>query len=401
MLKLKFDFSKCVCVEIFLVFCIVLGTILQNNSLISRCFTISFLILLAYIFLRSLTIKFDLNTLILSGIAVVCVLINSIFSSEANLGFNYFKKMFMFIDFCLMFSLASLDDISHTAKNIVSRLPVFSAILLAVSYFTGINKVMLGEMLTLGFSNPNFTGMWLMHFFIFSFLCMIDKTENKVLRLISAIMLPVIIYLITLTQARSCLLGVAAFIMFSILLGLNISSTLKKVAIVFALIFPLVFAYAYQFLLSSDWFVSSFDFIVSEGKGLDSRLEVWLPAIEAIKESPIWGDYSGISDGRGMSQLHNIHLDVFASYGVIVGVCFLLLLNSKTFYTFHKAQSIYQRCALSGWIAVFVAGTFEAAVVSGAMGMNILTAFLLALACYNPLNSESYSTPSQIRLRLP
>ena len=37
-------------------------------------------------------------------------------------------------------------------------------------------------------------------------------------------------------------------------------------------------------------------------------------------------------------------------------------------------------CALCGFISVIVMGSFEAAVVAGAMGMNILTARLIILA---------------------
>lgn len=183
--------------------------------------------------------------------------------------------------------------------------------------------MMLGKHLTLGFSNPNFAGMWLMHFFIYSFLCVADKSANKLLRAICVIMIPAIVYLIVLTKARSALLGIVVMGVYYILLKIIKNNALKRFVVFFALIFPLIFAYAYQLLLDSDWFIQAFEFMASEGKELDSRLGVWLPAMDAIRSSPIWGDYSGISHGTGMSQMHNIHLDVFASYGVITGVCFI------------------------------------------------------------------------------
>lgn len=396
MLKIKFDFSVCVVIEILLVFCIVVGTIIQSSSLITMCFYLSFIGLLVYLFMRTLSEKFDFLTLMLIILTVACVMINGFFSSAARIGFNYFKKMFMFIAFCLTLCFTSEDRVSSKCILFISRVPVFAALILVASYYSGMNRVMLGNALTLGFSNPNFTGMWLLHFFVYSFLKMIDKREGKFLRLISIALLPILVHLITLTNARSCLIGVVFLCVFSPFFCMGKSEKFRRFITGAALLFPLVFALIYQYLLSSNWFLELFDFMVSAGKGLDSRLVVWVPALEAIQRSPLTGDYSGISHGTGMSQMHNTHLDVIASYGIIVGVLFLALLMSKVFRLISGPKNNYQYCAVCGFLAITITGTFEAAVVSGAMGMNILTALLLALANHVP---ESNLNWTKVRLK--
>lgn len=379
MLRIKFDFSLCVVIELLLVFGIVIGTIMQVSSLISLCFYLSFLVLLAYAFKRALSVKFGFLPLLLVFLTVISVLINGWLSPEASWGFSYFKKMFMFIAFCLFFYFVTEDDIDVKCGKSIRRMPILMAVLLVVSYYSGFNERMLGRYLTLGFTNPNFTGMWLLHFFIFAFLGMIDKCETKTVRIISALLLLPIVHLITMTKSRSCLLALVAYGGFCLAAYVVKNRRRMRWISVIALFFPLLFALAYQYLLTSVWFVDIFEVFSAEGKGLDSRSGVWISAIEAIQGSPLWGDYSGISDGTGMSQMHNIYLDVFASYGLGVGVLFFVLLLGRCNQIIDHADNFYQYCAMSGFLAVIIMGTFEAAMVSGAMGMNILTALLVAL----------------------
>ena len=107
---------------------------------------------------------------------------------------------------------------------------------------------------------------------------------------------------------------------------------------------------------------------------------MWDPAIKLLKSNFILGDYSGISNGTGMSQLHNTHLDVICSYGIVPFMLFLSLLNSVCKRVSNQSMEYSNYCALCGFISVIIMGSFEAAVVAGAMGMNILTAGLIILA---------------------
>lgn len=112
------------------------------------------------------------------------------------------------------------------------------------------------------------------------------------------------VWLILQTKARSCLVGLIVFFGLC-LLGRIIKPkrVLNPVFLFVVIIFPIVLVFIYQFLLNSSWFLRMFAFMASEGKGLDARLRVWSPAIKLFKESIWLGDYCGISDGTGVSQL--------------------------------------------------------------------------------------------------
>jgi len=121
-------------------------------------------------------------------------------------------------------------------------------------------------------------------------------------------------------------------------------------------------------------------FMVSEGKNLTSRVRIWSRALNGFMKHPIFGNYSGLSRGTGQSQMHNTHIDVLASYGIIPFVFFLKILYDRVMQSSRKTTSMYQTAAFSAFCAVVVTGTFEAAMVAGAMGLNLLTVGLLLLA---------------------
>ena len=380
-LRIKFDFSECAKIEIVLVALIVLFTILRQSTAISICFELSFIALLVYAIKRAAIKKFEVQPLLLIVVAVINVLVNGLISSDANLGFDYFKKVIMFSAFVLMLYFSEEDLVSGEAIKIVKSIPVACALLLVVSYFFLGNTTRYAEGVTLGFSNPNFTGMWLLHLAIYTLLFVIDEEKHFLIRIFSGILFVSVVWLILQTKARSCLIGIAFFCALC-----SIGKVFRKyiarnsIVIIAVIIAPILLVVLYHYLLNASWFLELFSAFVSAGKELDSRLAVWDPAIKLLKSNFILGDYSGISNGTGMSQLHNTHLDVICSYGIVPFILFLSLLNSVCKRVSNQSMKYSNYCALCGFISVIIIGSFEAAVVAGAMGMNILTAGLIILA---------------------
>lgn len=380
-LRFKFDFSECAKIEIGLVALIVLFTILRKSTAISICFELSFIALLVYALRRTTSKSFEILPLLLIVTAVLNVLVNGLLSNNANLGFDYFKKVIMFSAFILMLYFSGEDSISSKAIAIVEGIPVACALLLVISFFFLGNTARYAGGVTLGFSNPNFTGMWLLHLSIYTLLLVIDERKHCVVRIFSGVMFVSLLWLIYLTKARSCLIGVSFFCCLCLLGGVFKNYIAKNsVFTAIVVLIPILLVIFYQHLLNAVWFQRTFSSFVSAGKELDSRLAVWNPAINLLKANLFLGDYSGISNGTGASQLHNTHLDVICSYGIIPFALFLLLLNSVCRKVSKQAMKYSNYCALCGFISVIVIGSFEAAVVAGAMGMNILTAGLIILA---------------------
>lgn len=382
--KIKVDFSNCMKLEIILVALIVLFTITKQSSLVSLCFSMSFIVLLCYTVYRATTTKFNLNLFLLIILSVVNVVVNALVSSEAILGFDYFKKLLMFSAFMLMLNFAQYDSISPNTHNIVLKLPSAVAAILVCSYFFLGNTDRLAGGITLGFSNPNFTGMWLMHLFIYVFLLTISIKQNRLKKLALGLALVIMAWLIYETKARSCMIGLSIFLLLCIMEKLTDTNFAKKPIVWGTIVLiPIVIVLLYKSLLNANWFISIFAAFVSEGKGLSSRLAVWQPALKAFMDSPILGNYCGISQGTGTSQLHNTHLDVLVSYGIIPFIMFLVALLDVAKKVTMREMTFFNYTAFSGFLSIIVIGTFEAAVVSGAMGLNILTVGLIVLANYD------------------
>lgn len=253
--------------------------------------------------------------------------------------------------------------------------------MLVCSFFLFGNTTTYGGGITLGFSNPNFTGMWLLHLAIYTLLFIIDQKKRPIIRLFSVALFAALNWLIFQTKARSCLIGLFFFVCIC-LIGKIFKKYIaqKPVFILLVVTVPILLVAVYRYLLNAWWFQRIFSFLVSDGKGLDSRLAVWNPALESLKTHLILGNYSGISHGTGASQLHNTHLDVICSYGVIPFILFLYMIYSVCRKAAAQPMNGFNYYALCGFMSVIVMGSFEAAVVAGAMGMNILTAGLMILA---------------------
>lgn len=377
----RWNFSACIKLEIVLVACIIFFTVIQQDTLVSVCFALSFIVLLIYTLDRIARKKFNLAVLLLILLAIVNVVLNAGISAEAVLGFNYFKKVIMFAAFILSLYFAQEDEVSESAYKTALLLPCICAVGLVFSYFIAGNTVMYGGGITLGFSNPNFTGMWLLHLLIYMFLFVVSCEYKLWIRVLAAAMLIPIAWLLVQTRARSCLVGLVVFAGL-IVLGLIFKPRriLRPVILAVIILFPILVVVVYQSLLEASWFQNLFAFLTYEGKGLDARLRVWNPAILSLKEHVLLGDYCGISDGTGSSQLHNTHLDVVCSYGLIPFLLFLKVLFGEGKKMLSGCTAYFNYFAICGYFAIIATGAFEAAVVAGAMGMNLLTAGLVLLA---------------------
>ena len=132
---------------------------------------------------------------------------------------------------------------------------------------------------------------------------------------------------------------------------------------------PILFVAGYLLLINIPWIQNALSFLVGEGKTLTSRLSVWEPAMEYLRLSPLFGAYSQISNGTGLSQLHNTHLDIAASYGVIVLILVCVLLYKYLYqggrYYANKWSYIY----ILGFVCTLILGIGEAALFSGSLGL--------------------------------
>ena len=172
--------------------------------------------------------------------------------------------------------------------------------------------------------------------------------------------------------------------MFAVMLVLGFflrEKACSKPILVGIAVLPLVLALVYLALGNSRWLAETFSFLVREGKKLNARNELWLVALESARRNPILGNYSGVSNGVGFSQLHNTHIDVLCSYGVFPLALFVYALYEIMSKVAKKIHSLSQYVAFCSFVSIIVLGTFEAAIVAGSTGLYFLSGGFLFLTC--------------------
>lgn len=379
MIREKNQFSKFAITEIIIATLISIFTTFRNGSVVSALFYASFIIILMY--LRHFLSKFPLLPLVLIAVCMFNVIQNALLSG-GNVSFDYMKKLFMFSAFVLTMHYACSDGDSLDKKSItlIKLIPLFGAIELIISFLFLGNTETFAHGITLGFSNPNFTGMWVFHFILYAIILLLDSKEHKHkwwMRILLISVIGLLSWLLYFTETRSCFIALAAFLLLLVLGYFNIR--IPPWACILIAAFPLILAIFYLNYVNSDWVRNTFSFMVSEGKSLTSRVWIWNRSLGFFYRHPLTGDYYGISGGTGQSQLHNTHIDILCSYGIIPLALFIALLTRTLRLMLKKVESFKQYAAFVAFCTVIIMGSFEAAVVSGAMGMNLLSVGLIGL----------------------
>jgi hypothetical protein len=324
--------------------------------------------------------KISLLLFLLIAFSFLNVFINTGYANtKVFLSFNYTNKIFCFISTLLAFYMAISFVPNKTTEKYIVRIPIILGTLFIVSYYFLGNTQIYGDGITLGFHNPNFTAMWLTHFLCYGIYAFFN-TKKLYLR-IGYICFSVIIgYFIFLTHARACIGGMFCFFLLLLWGLIKRSYKIPKGVILLILIFPLIFVILYIRLKYYLMYTSNFDFIVSEGKSIMSRFDVWNMTIRHFLSNWWTGDYSGISYGFGTSQMLNIYWDILASYGILPFMLFFIFLWKIVKISNERIKSFPAYISLISFLVIILTGTFEASLVAGCTGLNFLTSGFLLLS---------------------
>lgn len=344
--------------------------------------------LTVFLWIRSVRQKMvgqDLLVLLTAMVAVINVLLDLIVSN-GRFSFDYIKKLVMFIMTLLFLQTAYRMHINQELIRFINRLADILTTFLIAMYFTAnsemhiINGYVTGY-LTFRFSNPNTTGLFLTCLYMLEMYRLFAR-ERWYVKLIHIIMAAFLAWFIVETQSRNCMLALAAFTAACFWLEFRSRRRLRITRFWSVIIawFPVLFVVAYMLLVYTPWVQNLFSFLVDVGKGLDSRMRIWMGAVESITNSPLIGSYYAISEGTGTAQLHNSHLDIAASYGipVLVSVAFLLTqyLHQKGRYYADKESFSY----ILSFACAILLGLGEAALFSGGLGIYIFVGLFLMLS---------------------
>ena len=333
---------------------------------------------------KSLT-ENDVIMLITAVLATAGVLLNA-FVTNATLSFSSIKKLIMFIMTLLFLQTAYRIRIRKEEESFINRVADFLILFLVGMYILRPAQMhtiqgIPTRYLTFRFSNPNLTAMFLTCLYILKTQRLFVRTTwyRKLYHIATSVLLA---WFILETQARNCLLVAVMYtaaifwLMFRGWGGMRIG---RLWAALVAWL-PALFVAAYVSLIYQPWVQKLLSFLVSEGKGLDSRMIMWEPALQALKRYPLTGAYFVISNGTGSAQMHNSHLDIATSYGIITLVLVCLLLMRYLHQKGRRYREKRQFAHILAFACAIMMGLGEAAVFSGGMGIYILAGAFLVMS---------------------
>lgn len=369
-------------VEFILCFLMAFFTITKKPDFVSLCLTISFLTLLVF-FIHTLSVyKLQKNEFI-NLLLLVAIVTLSFFAILQNpllqLLFEYCKKYFMFCSTIIFLFIASKVTVREKTIKYILAINILLSCLYMYAYFFGERAYKAGG-LTFNFGNPNFTAMWILQTIFYMVIATLyyKKPIMRVLCVGFAAMLSLFLFE---TLARSCLIALACFVLLVLYIFMKRNVRISKFLVAILVLLPIIFVLIY-FVLIRSGDIQTFGFMESEGKGLYSRESIWTYAFDMINAYPIFGAYYQISGGTGMSQMHNTHIDVWASYGTVVFVLLMIYMARVCIGISARCVSKFQTVALLAFLASIVMGLGEAALFSGSQGLYVLTGSFLLLARY-------------------
>lgn len=386
-MKFMGKLDKIDAIGFILVLLIVYSIVKEIPILTSLLISCSFIFTILLYVWKLINNKIDNSLNILMLFNVLIVFINITLSGFG--GFDYYKKAIMYVCTLLLLVYNCNARVSRKTVYCLIFTNVIIGILYLVSYKQGFDVYQGEYLLTLNFTNPNQAGMYVfttLLYLILSIESIVGSYKKFMVLIALALLIPLSLFLyniLTFTGCRSAIMAVYLFIILSVYDYIRGGKKwMKKWMITLISVLPFIFVFIYIMFASSVTIDVSFG-IENAGKSVMTRQSIWAPIVNDFFHYFLFGDYYGISNGTGVSQMHNTHLDVYASYGIIALIIYIMLLRHVLWKTYVNTSSRYQRLAFYAFIASMVIGTFEASYVAGSGGLFILTNGYILLANSN------------------
>lgn len=383
--KLSYKSVYFIKIEFIICFLIIFFTIIKKTNLTSLFFALSFVILFIWLLYILFCRKFNksnfTNLLLLFAIILLSLISVGYSAYSLPLTFDYYKKHIMFCSTVIYLFIISMTDINQKTLEFVLKINICIAIVYILFYFFGDMNLFANKYITFNFYNPNITAMFILQTILYNFIA-INFYKKKRTKLICLACILFLAYFIYRTGSRTCLLSLFMGIVFMLFFVKEKKRKIKNYIASIIILSPIFIAILYLIMINSGY-IKIFNFMVSEGKTADSRFAIWNFAFDAILNHPVFGAYYQISDGTGISQMHNTHIDVWASYGSIVFILLMIYIIRIVNDVNKRCETKMQKISLVAFFTVIIMGMGEAALFSGGQGIYILSCSFLLFAKYD------------------
>ena len=309
-------------------------------SLSSMCFTASFLMVavwfLCHLGRRWLLIAKGCSivrpeaavSLLLLGLMCVFMALNFLVATDYSLwSLSFFRKAIIVVCVFLTTYLCLFGDFEKGRLAQVSFVCVGALVLwFGLSFFAGFGRDYLAGALTLGYSNPNQTGLVLSSCMVL-LLCFLVSMKSPWLKIVSAALLFLDAYLNYLTRCRAGWIAVIlCFFIYFLLRYLVVEKDTLRFVSVLSVFIPIAIVGIYLALGTLTNFFEYLEGVPLFGKDLTTRLPVWSRSLKLFLGSPVFGAYevATLQSTTGISGFQCGFMDILIEQGAIVFVLFLM-----------------------------------------------------------------------------
>ena len=284
------------------------------------------------------------------------------------------KELIGFLALIMMLMYSAFFEIKDI-KAVVLFANIAASLIFISLYYSNLRYVYTGDYgiaqidaLTLGYSNPNLTAIYL-------FVCAINLViaifyfKQKLLRFLLLLDVAHILMMLYKTESRTAILLIAAFLILSIC---SFFYKLPKWCLGVAIIMPLAYAVIAQ------WFLPYFEGVTFKGEsifnGREDIFSRYFNNLDAL--SFILGDFNEFK----FDNLHNGYVSIAATLGVPGLICFILFLKESIYMNYRpKEFERYESVAFWGFICIVMYACTEASlfVGSASYGFLLFSTFLL------------------------
>ncbi len=315
-----------------------------------------------------------------SAIVLFGILILSFLSLVAVAGFTYksFVALFCFWEIPIFLQFSTKNITRSFVKKlyyVFLGLAVYY-LLLALSPIAfnyngpyGIRQI---SSLTLGYSNPNQTGMYLLicFFILISAISFFEETKWKLIYGAASI---VLLVLIVLTDSRACTLLACGYTLYYVFFRKNSWPALTAILTKLAFIIPIAIFVFIMFFQQASQKIQILGEVFDTG-----RFSIYTNVFENYN---IIRFILGSFTQYRFDNLHNAYLSVFATSGIFVTIFFVLFLRGR-FLEIHKSVTrCHQQLAYIGLLMLIVHMSIEAAFFTAGSVYAISVMCLVWISC--------------------
>lgn len=369
--------NKLIRLEFLLSIAIAVFTLWNKSNLVSLCFYCSFVVLLmATISVVNYRSQIKTMAIAIIVVSVFMIFVNS-FSTGGSVNASNAVSFIVFASLLIFIYVLFAANVNYYEVNWIMNWGIVFSACFPIAYYVFNIKTYYAGFLSMNFSNSNLLGMWLLQAAVLSAINV--YWQKGLIKKIICVGLTILnINLILLSGTRNALLALmlGAFIA---LLYIHSRKKYNNVILITVAALPIIFLIVYLTFysaISNNAFLLKF---MTGSKRIDARLAMWSATLYNLKGHYLTGSYFTLA-----GNVHNSHLVVLTSYGIVVLFMTIAYLYQVCSYANAQIETIFQRTCLTGFFITIFMGIGEGALFSGALGLYIPACIYIFLCRYNP-----------------